>query len=230
MGKIEIIGEKRVFNQYLKIDEGEILHHLDNGETVTYSRFKLERPDAVVVLLYNRTQDTVVLVKQFRYPTASKRKNPYIIEAIAGKIDDGEKPRLAALREVLEETGYVIKESELIPLTKGFASPGYSSEIIYNYAAVVTNKHKKHKGGGKEEENEDIEIIEMPYLEFRAFCENGSLIDSKTRLVYFDASHAGIFNQKREIPNVPKKDRVQMSEGVDTNENKQLKLFEDEQN
>ena len=219
--KIKILEEKRVFDKYLKVDSALIKHTLKDNSTVEYTRFKVERPDAVIVLLYNKTKDTVVLVKQFRYPIVKKIPSGYILEVIAGKIDSGEKPSKAAIREVEEETGYVIKDSELIPLSKGFASPGYSSEMIYNYAAVVTNKHKKNKGGGKTDEHEDIDVVEMPYLEFRAFCENGSLIDSKTRLAYFDASIAGIFKSKKPTPNKQKKP-------LNNSNHKQLNLFKHE--
>jgi ADP-ribose pyrophosphatase len=200
MGKIEIIQENRVFDKYFKVDEAIVEHTIDD-KVFRYSRLKLDRPDAVIVLLYNKERDTVVLVKQFRYPAAQKTKNlrepGFIIEVIAGKIDLDESSKDAALREVEEETGYILKEKDLIPLNWGFATPGYSSERIYQYAAVVTNKNKKNKGGGKEDEYEDIEVIEMPYLEFRAFVENGNLIDMKTRLAYFDASNAGIFKPKK---------------------------------
>lgn len=225
MGKIEIIQENRVFDKYFKVDEA-IVDHTIGDKTFRYSRLKLDRPDAVIVLLYNKDRDTVVLVKQYRYPAAEKMSNlrepGMIVEVIAGKIDANESSKTAAIREVEEETGYVITEDDLISLNWGFASPGYSSERIYQYAAVVTNRHKKAKGGGKDGECEDIEIIEMPYLEFRAFVENGSLIDMKTRLAYFDASKAGVFNNKKSTKTFPKGTFGKSNKETD---DKQLKFF-----
>lgn len=225
MGKIEIIQENRVFDKYFKVDEA-IVDHTIGDKVFRYSRLKLDRPDAVIVLLYNKDKDTVVLVKQYRYPAAKKMENlrepGFVVEVIAGKIDPNENSKEAAIREVEEETGYVIKEDELIPLNWGFASPGYSSERIYQYAAVVTNKHKKGKGGGKEGECEDIDVIEMPYLEFRAFAENGSIIDMKTRLAYFDASKAGVFNHKKIVNKFPKETLEKSNKGIS---NSQLKFF-----
>jgi GDP-mannose pyrophosphatase NudK len=223
--KCKIIKEERVFDGYLKLDEGLIEHELEDGKITRYNRIKVERPDVITILLYNKTSDTVILAKQFRYPIAHKMKSEtpgQLIEVVAGKIDPGETPQQAAVRECEEEVGYVVKEKELIFLSRGFASPGYTSERMYSFAAVVTDKHKKKKGGGKDGEYEDIEIIEMPFLQFKAWVENGSIADMKTKLAFFEAGVEGVFKPKRTIPKVPKEDRTQLNEGKDDN---QLKMF-----
>jgi len=174
MGKINVIKQDRIFDDYFKVDKAQISHEID-GKVYEYSRLKLNRPNAVTVLLYNKDSDSVILVKQFRYPIYGSSPNGgYIYEVIAGKMDENETPEQTAVREVCEESGYVISQKSLIPLGCSFASPGYSSEKIYQYAAVVTNKQKKQKGGGKEDEHEDIEVIDVPYLYFKSWIENGS--------------------------------------------------------
>ena len=227
MRKIEIIEENRVFNSYFKVDEALVSHTLPDGKRSNYIRMRLDRPNASVILLYNPRKDVVILVKQFRYPVLEEIKKSGgnietgVLEAVAGKIDEGETPREAALRELTEEVGYKITDKRLISLSRGYSTPGYSSEIIYNFAAVVYDKDKIEKGGGKEGEFEDIEIIEMPYLQFRSLVETGSLQDMKTRLVFYEASHYGIFNSKIEKPKKTKPTKI---------DDTQLNLYGNEQN
>lgn len=208
MDQIKVVCEETVFNDYLKIIKGAIFQTPEGGKTSVYSRCKVECGNSVTILLYNKTKDTVILVKQFRYPVWQQMalpKTPEIdqageyrlLEVIAGKIDEGERPQQTAVREVLEETGYAIKEDDLIYTGQGFASPGYCSERIYQFAAIVKNSDKKDAGGGVEGEYESIEVVELPYLEFRAFVENGSIKDMKTRLSFYEASSAGVFSGKK---------------------------------
>lgn len=176
---IEISSEERDYDKYFKIDKATITETSESGEVTTYNRFKLTRPDAVAVILYNSDDDTVVLVKQHRYPTHGKVTSN-IYEIIAGKMDDGEDPKQTAIREVEEEVGYRIQENNLIYKSSFFASPGYSSEIIHLYAASVTNADRVSDGGGVEGEHENIEIIHVPAPEFFNMFVRGEIIDAKS--------------------------------------------------
>lgn len=68
--------------------------------------------------IYISPRDTV---KQYRPPV-----DAYTLELPAGLIDAGEKPSTAAVREFLEETGYVGKVSDVSPAS--YLSPGLSNE------------------------------------------------------------------------------------------------------
>ena len=224
MADIKIKKEHRIFDGFLKIDEASVEHNYDDGTKGEYFRSKLVVPNVVSILIYNKQTDCVVLTEQFRYPVAKTDKSREI-ECVAGRIDDKETARMAAIREIEEEVGYVINPDKLIALGVSYVSPGYSSEKVHQFAVVVTNKDKKSKGGGLASENEDIKIINMPYIQFRSLCENGSMPDMKTKLAYYSASYEGVFKTKRIIPKVPKQDRAQLNEGADEN---QLKIFKDE--
>ena len=73
------------------------------------SRLVLERGDSVAVLLYRPETRQIVLVNQFRYPTYEKGPG-WIVETLAGVVDPGEDPEDAARREVLEESGYALRD------------------------------------------------------------------------------------------------------------------------
>ena len=57
--------------------------------------------DPTVAILPIDDHKNIILVSQYRHPAKK-----YILEVPAGLIDPGEDPRKAALRELMEETGY----------------------------------------------------------------------------------------------------------------------------
>ena len=101
--------------------KGSKMIHPTTGITLEY----LDKSDAVCFVLFNETKEKVILVKQFR--PGSK---DYEIEVCAGLIDGDEKPRVAAFRELKEETGYLEKDvTDIEELPQGlYVSPGYTTE------------------------------------------------------------------------------------------------------
>lgn len=143
-------NEKLAYDGYIKIKSAEV----DLGHT-TKTMEKVEHPDSVSVLLINESNDTVILVRQYRYPVNKKTT-----EVVAGKIEEGESPISAAIREVLEETGYVVEEKKIGLLGSFWKSPGYTSEVSHLFVAVV-------EGLPTEKSIEEgIELIEIPLKEF----------------------------------------------------------------
>ena len=68
------------------------------------------------VLPFDPIKKKIVLIQQFRPGTISKNTNNYLNEIVAGIIDPGESPEIAAKRECLEETGYKIMYYPVPPL------------------------------------------------------------------------------------------------------------------
>jgi nudix-type nucleoside diphosphatase (YffH/AdpP family) len=174
---MEINHEKIVYtNKRFVIEEAQIMH---GGKT--YSRARLNRRDAAAVLLVNTESNRVILTSQFRYSIVAKT-NKNILEIVAGVIDDGEDPQVAAIREAEEETGYRIRKGNITPLLTCFASPGYSSERYNIFFATVVNSDRVSQGGGLESENEHINIVEMDLLTFNTMIRKGEVEDAKTNL------------------------------------------------
>lgn len=170
----EILREKTVHNNHLMLIEAEV-----RNDNKTFTKVKVEREDAVGVLVVNTDTATVILTKQFRYPIANK-SSVDILEIVAGKIDEGEEPEKSALREVEEEIGYRVKPEHLKFLFSCFVSPGYSSERFHLYYAQVTDQDKIDKGGGKASENEHIEVVEMTVVQFNENLKKAAFKDAKT--------------------------------------------------
>lgn len=122
------------------------------------------------------TDDKKILaVKQFRYPFGK-----VLTEIPAGKLETGEDPKLCALRELKEETGYI--PGKFIELGKLYPTPAYDDEIIYMYMAT-----ELHFEGQKLDEDEFLEVLHIPYDEFKEKILNGEICDAKTQLAFLKA-------------------------------------------
>jgi ADP-ribose pyrophosphatase len=175
-----VIREKRrVFDGFFKLDEVTLSHEQFDGSMSPEKKLLIfERGDAVAALIFDRDLAQVVLVEQFKVPTLEKSETKgWIIEVMAGMIKAGETPEQAVIRETLEETGYRIKDPELIATF--FSSPGGSSERIFLYYAVVTNADKVGPGGGARSEGEDIRLLTLAPQELFDRLRGGVLDDPK---------------------------------------------------
>ncbi|MFN3364115.1 MAG: NUDIX domain-containing protein, partial [Allorhizobium sp.] len=137
-----------------------------------------ERRNASAILLHNVERDTVTLVRQLRIAAHLSGEYPYLLEVPAGFIDDGETAMQAALREALEETGYEIAKAT--PAFAAFMSPGSVTEKLHGFYSPVTDADRIATGGGLEDEQEDLEVIELPFAEALDMVEAGEIIDAKT--------------------------------------------------
>lgn len=115
-GKLSLRLDKLMFDD--KIVEKEIVEHLPSV--------------GLIPILDN---DDILFVSQYRH---AARK--ILLEIPAGKIELGETPRQAALREMAEEIGYV---GEIVPLLKMYLAPGYDTELMYVYVATDLKKIKR---------------------------------------------------------------------------------------
>jgi len=182
-GRAVIERERRVFDDFFKIDEFLVSHErIDGTMSAGQKRLVFERGDAVAVLLLNVDMKSVVLVEQFRVAVSVGRRRDdqstpdgWIIETVAGVIDANEAPEAAAIRETFEETGYQIREPRLI--SKFFTSPGGASERVFLYFAEVTDTNRIGKGGGIGDE--DIKVVQLAIDELFDRLAHGSIEDSK---------------------------------------------------
>lgn len=178
--EFEIKDQKRILEGFIKVDKLEVEYdRFDQQGRNKVERYNLDRPEASAVLLENTTNNTVVIVEQFRFAVATKPDhNGWALEIIAGLVDPGEEPIAAAYRETIEESGYQAKQLE--HLYTFFPSIGISNEIVHIYYGKVTDADKINSGGGLELENEDIKIHEIAIPDLVEMLKKGEIRDSKT--------------------------------------------------
>ena len=100
-----------------------------------------------------------------------------LIEACAGLLDK-DNPEDCIKRETEEETGYKI--SEVRKIFEAYMSPGSVTEILYFFVAEYSKSMKITEGGGVEHEQEDIEVLEIPFDKAISMMKNGDIKDAKT--------------------------------------------------
>ncbi|MGE8552579.1 MAG: GDP-mannose pyrophosphatase NudK [Chryseobacterium jejuense] len=149
-----------------------------DGTTETQSREAYDRGNGAVILLYNKTSNTVILTRQFRLPTyINGNTSGMLIEACAGLLDN-DNPEDCIKRETEEETGYKISKVEKV--FEAYMSPGSVTEILHFFIAEYSNEMKINDGGGLEEEGEQIEVLELSFDEALTMLDTGEIKDAKT--------------------------------------------------
>jgi len=151
---------------------------LKNGSWQTQSREAYDRGNGATILLYNLEQKSVILTRQFRLPSfVNGNPSGMLIEACAGLLDK-DSPEDCIRREVEEETGY--KVSHVRKIFEAYMSPGSVTEILYFFIAEYAASMKVHEGGGVEHEQEEIEVLELPFEKALAMIDDGEIRDAKT--------------------------------------------------
>jgi len=153
-----------------------------NGQWKRLSRETYNRGNGAAILLYNRQEQTVILTKQFRMPIyENSKEESFSIEVCAGAIDNNDSALETILREVREETGYSIHTAKQILST--YTSPGALTEKMYLFIASYDHTNKVNVGGGLLEENEELEVLELPFEQAVEMVDSGKIRDAKTILL-----------------------------------------------
>ena len=187
----QIIDKKTVFQGYFAVDKLTLKHRLYNGNwSRSFQREIFERGSAAAVLLYDPLLGRVVLQEQFRIGALSSTKSPWMLEVVAGIIEQGETAESVAIREAKEEAGQVI--SDLVEICSYFSTPGGSSEKVTLYCAQV-DANNADGVFGLEEENEDINVFSLSIEEVKQGLED-NIFENATCIV---ALQWLLLNQKK---------------------------------
>jgi ADP-ribose pyrophosphatase len=161
--KVKIIHQETTSLGFLNIHRYQLQHLLFSGDwSRQMTRLVVDRGNSVAVLAVDIEQEKVILTRQFRIG-ALESEDPWLIELIAGIIDDNELPQQSAIREAKEETGATITLQQRI--ASFYGSPGACSEKTTLFFATL-NVEECLKQGGHPSENEDIQVITMSFDEF----------------------------------------------------------------
>jgi GDP-mannose pyrophosphatase NudK len=173
---VKILKTEILSNNWYTLNKVTFERKQKNGKVVTTSREAYDRGNGATILLYNTKTKTVILTRQFRLPTfVNGNADGMLIEACAGLLDK-DNAEDAIRRETEEETGY--KLSKVKKIFEAYMSPGSVTEILFFFIAEYEKEMKVSDGGGVEEE--DIEVMELPFDKAWKMMDSGEIRDGKT--------------------------------------------------
>ncbi len=170
MSHWEKIGSRKIAESTMfTLTEDDLV--LPDGSEKTYT--KLALPDFAGVLPV--FENELILVKNYRYPVDRK-----ILELPAGFIDEGERPREAAERELEEETGFLLKDCQKLCEYHPIAS--LNDQIAHLFVG------KAEKGGVINHDiGEDIEINPLPIDKAYSMLEDNEITHPHTAIAMYRA-------------------------------------------
>lgn len=156
---IRLAHADTVFHGFFRILRYRLQHRLFDGSWgPPLQRELFVRGDSVGVLLFDPLRDVVALARQFRIGCLDNPAGAWVWEVVAGMVKPGESMTGVAVREVEEETGILISETALLPISRYYSSPGGSDERLQLYCALCDLPHSVEGTYGLAEEGEDIQV------------------------------------------------------------------------
>lgn len=170
---VEIIARETLYSGFFSMEIYRFRHRLFNGEMSGEIRREIfERGHAAVLLPFDPVRDEVVLVEQIRIAAYDVSESPWLLEMVAGMIEEGESVEDVARREALEEAGLIVGRTK--PVLSYLASPGGTSERLSIMVGEVdaTTADGIH---GLADENEDIRVHVVSREQAYQWVEEGKI-------------------------------------------------------
>jgi nudix-type nucleoside diphosphatase (YffH/AdpP family) len=174
---IRILHQHTLSNDYAELKKVTYDQRRSDGRWQQQIREVYANAGGAAVLLYNPTKRTVLLTRQFRIGARLAGHDGFVIEAPAGMLDEAS-PDHRVRAELCEETGF--RGHGLRKVIEFFPNPSSLTEKVHCYLGEYEEGDRKAEGGGKEEEGEDIEVLEMDVDEALKQVKAGGIVDAKT--------------------------------------------------
>lgn len=175
--RVKIQSVETLSDDWYVLKKTSFLFRRRDGSWQEQSRETYDRGNGAVILLYDAVRRTVVLVRQFRFPAFVNGADDLLIEAPAGLLDQAS-PAERIRQEAEEETGYRIHDVE--PVFEAYMSPGSVTEKLYFFTGRYTPADRVSEGGGRADEGEDIEVVELGIDVALGMVASGAIKDGKT--------------------------------------------------
>jgi len=173
-----MIGLEVLSDNWYVLHKGTYDYLRRDGSWQRQTREAYDRGNGAAILLYNRAQQTVILTRQFRFPTfMNGNREGMLVEVCAGLLDEDD-PAACIRRETEEETGYRVREVHKV--FEAFMSPGSVTEKLFFFVGEYEPRDQVGGGGGDQGEGEDIEVLELAYAQALAMLASGAICDAKT--------------------------------------------------
>ncbi|MBL1379539.1 ADP-ribose diphosphatase [Zobellella iuensis] len=157
---MQLLAEEVGYRGFFRLLKVRLKHRLfAGGWGPTLTRELFDRGHAAAVLPYDPGRDEVVLVEQFRVGAIHDQHSPWLLEIVAGMVEEGESEEEVVRREAQEEAGLTLKT--LTRALSYFSSPGGCSERITVFIGEV-DAAEAADHAGLVHEGEDIRVHRLP--------------------------------------------------------------------
>ena len=171
--EFKIINKEILYSGFFRMEKYCLQHTLyAGGWSAVINRELFVRGSCVAVLLYDPERDKVVLIEQFRAGAILQPDRAWLVEIVAGAIEEGETAIEVAYRESIEEAGCEIQE--LIVINEFYTTPGGASERITLFCGKIDSTKV---GGihGLDHEDEDISVRSVDFDEAYRMVESNEM-------------------------------------------------------
>ncbi len=170
---VHLRGVERPYSKYFTVEDLVYDHdRFEGGRNAAVARAVFVGADAVTVLPWDPVRDRVLLVEQLRAgPISRADPVPWMLEAIAGRIEPGDDPEGTARKEAQEEARLDL--GALHFLGSYYPSNGAFSEYLYSYVGIADLPDGAATVAGVAEEAEDIRSHVMPRAELMRLIAEG---------------------------------------------------------
>lgn len=175
--RIRVKRREVLSNQWARLEDVTFDYLRSDGQWQVQRREIYHRGHGAAILLYNVENESIVLIKQFRFPAWVEDGDGFLLEVPAGIIEK-DNPEETIRAETSQETGFLIGKPEF--LFKAYATPGSVTEQLFYFTAPYDSNRRDGSGGGLEEEGEDIEVLEVKFSDAVEWIRTGKIIDAKT--------------------------------------------------
>ncbi|WP_298153669.1 GDP-mannose pyrophosphatase NudK [Flavobacterium sp.] len=188
--KINILNSELLSDNWYILKKFEYEYTKNDGTVEIQKREVYDRGNGATILLYDKKEQNVILIRQFRMPTyLNGNESGMVVEACAGLLEE-ENAEECIRRESEEETGY--KVNDVRKIFEAYMSPGSVTEIIHFFVAEYSKDMKVNEGGGLASEHENIEVLEIPFIKALQMIRDGEIKDAKTIMLLQYAQISGL--------------------------------------
>ena len=180
---VEIIARETLYRGFFSLDLYRFRHRLFNGQMSHEVRREIfERGHAAVLLPFDPVRDEVVLIEQIRIAAYDTSETPWLLEMVAGMIEEGESVEDVARREAIEEAGLIVKRTK----------PERSSIMVGEVDATTASGIH-----GLADENEDIRVHVVSREQAYQWVEEGKIDNAASviALQWLQLHHQALKNE-----------------------------------
>ena len=175
---VRLLESRTVYDGHYKLSKLTLQHRcFGGGWSEPLVRELFQRGDAVGVLPYDPVDDALILIEQYRAGCTRDPDSPWMLEVVAGIVEDGEEDDNVLRREAREEAGCEI--GRVVPVASYYPSAGACSEHVRLFCGEVLSDGAGHVHG-LDDEHEDILVHRLSREEVLALLEGGAINNGHT--------------------------------------------------